>query len=590
VRAAGEDADEEGVVLLLVLAALALGALLPAGAQAHGGAFHASATAPDEPAHRDAPHEFDGVALARAVQVARAQAGADGDDGLPDSWCGSQTASDRVGTGATRPQIKVVYAHAADRPDRFGRWGDDLQASASLVQRFLSSQTGGRKALRFDVGTSCGERFLDLMAVRLDRSASEYEGDFHAVVSEVWAKLGNPGGPRDLVVLADGLAPGGAYGEAETEPFADQPGASNAHNHGGFASVLWAQEGTEPAGDGWWPEGLLHEITHMLGAVTRFAPHSTPYGHCWDGADLMCYQDGPGARATETICAPDSRAIFQTYDCGRDDYFNPAPPAGSYLATHWNVYDSVFLAACADLAGACGRGSAPTLPPRPPVSTAAPGVLGSPDVGAILAAASGSWINAPQRYGYRWQRERAGNWEDVAGATEPTLLVTPADVGAPLRVLVTAGNDDGEAIAESAPTAPVPAPAPLAPVPALATPAPARVAPAPAQPRGQRVARARLRAGRRTLGWVRFSLAGGALYASPERVSLPAGRYAVRACARPASGAERCAKRVLRVRKRGRVALPILRVAVRAGGPLGATYKLTGPRLAAKGEAASLGP
>jgi len=583
VDVAPRAAEDGRVRLLLLLAAILLPGLLPAVAQAH-----------DDPAHRDAPHELDHVALARAVQVARAQAGAQADDGLPERWCGSSTTSDLAGAGATRPQLKVVYAHAAGQPDRFALWQHDLQTATSLVQRFLSSQTGGRKALRFDMGTSCGTEYVDLMTVHLDGPRANYVDDFYAVTREVWAKLGNPGGPRDLVVLADGLSGGGTYGEAETLPDADQPGSTNPHNQGGFASVLWAPEGTVPTGDGWWPEGYLHEITHMLGAVTRSAPHATPYGHCWDGADLMCYQDGPDSRATETICAPDGRAIFQAYDCGRDDYFNPAPPAGSYLASHWNVYDNVFLASCTELGTACG-GSVPTLPPRPPVSTTSPEVLGTPEVGAILAAASGTWLNAPQRYGYRWQRDRAGQWEDVAGATEPTYPVTVADVGARLRVLVTAGNDDGEAIAESAPADPVPAPAPapaIAPAPLAIAPSPmgARTPAAPARPRGSRVARAPLRAGRRTLGWVRFSLSGGAVSASPERVRLSAGRYAVRACARALGGAERCVRRALRVRKTARVALPVLRVTPRAAGALRATYSVKGARLTVRGAAGGLGP
>ncbi len=87
---------------------------------------------------------------------------------------------------------------------------------------------------------------------------------------------------------------------------------------------------------GWWPEGFLHEMTHNLGAVQWGAPHSTEprgqslpqYGHCWQGADVMCYtEDAGAAHAMQQDCAGLPGAIPQNYDCGRDDYFNPAPRA-----------------------------------------------------------------------------------------------------------------------------------------------------------------------------------------------------------------------------------------------------------------------
>jgi len=85
------------------------------------------------------------------------------------------------------------------------------------------------------------------------------------------------------------------------------------------------------------------------------APHSTQplgrqdprYGHCWQGADVMCYlEDSGAAHAMTQDCAALPGAIPQNYDCGRDDYFSPSPAPGSYLATHWNTYDSAFLAPC----------------------------------------------------------------------------------------------------------------------------------------------------------------------------------------------------------------------------------------------------
>ena len=164
------------------------------------------------------------------------------------------------------------------------------------------------------------------------------------------------------MILADTLN-GGSYdyglGENVLGTVGDRRGSGNVHNRGGFASVLFSRDGLAAPGAGarsWWPEGFLHEISHNLGAVQWSAPHSTQpagstlagYGHCWQGADVMCYLEGPGAaHAMQYDCPRVGGAIPQAYDCGRDDYFNPAPPAGSYLATHWNVYDSAFLAPCA---------------------------------------------------------------------------------------------------------------------------------------------------------------------------------------------------------------------------------------------------
>jgi hypothetical protein len=103
--------------------------------------------------------------------------------------------------------------------------------------------------------------------------------------------------------------------------------------------------------------------------VLPHAPHATSYGHCTDGYDVMCYADGGSSAApyTNTSCPQLTGAqagMTQTYDCGRDDYFNPSPAAGSYLATHWNVYDSAFEASCDSLGGACTGAAPPEAQPQ----------------------------------------------------------------------------------------------------------------------------------------------------------------------------------------------------------------------------------
>lgn len=115
----------------------------------------------------------------------------------------------------------------------------------------------------------------------------------------------------------------------------DSDGASNASNGGraeyaidyGYTSV----------------ETMLHELGHNLGAVQPWSPYSTGTGgHCWEGQDVMCYNDG-GSRDTgyiSTHCTDKDH-----FDCDHDDYFDAkigagqGGAAGSYIDTHWNIGD-----------------------------------------------------------------------------------------------------------------------------------------------------------------------------------------------------------------------------------------------------------
>jgi len=80
---------------------------------------------------------------------------------------------------------------------------------------------------------------------------------------------------------------------------------------------------------------------HTMGGVQSSAPHGTAGEHCWDESDRMCYQDGS---AGEVLAYPCLAANERLFDCNHDDYYNTNPPAGSYLATHWNTANNAFLA------------------------------------------------------------------------------------------------------------------------------------------------------------------------------------------------------------------------------------------------------
>jgi hypothetical protein len=403
------------------------------------------------------------------VDVAATAAAAAVPDALPYEWCGEARTTDGTAHDAlpaSSPRFKLVYAHPADRPDRFDGWRNALQGNVALIQRFLASQSGGAKALRVDMGTSCGPQYVDLQVVHLSGPRSQYVDNFSAIVREVEPRLGQSGGPRNVVILADTLNGGGydyGLGENVLGSAGDRRGSGNVHNYGGFASVLFSRDGLPTPGAGarsWWPEGFLHEISHNLGAVQWSSPHSTQpagfslprYGHCWQGADVMCYVEDSGAAASMRYdCPRVGGAIPQAYDCGRDDYFNPAPPAGSYLATHWNVYDSAFLAPCAQIAPACGGGT-DGLAPTPPVATAAPELSGSPRRGASVGALAGAWRNGPLTFSYRWQRLKRKRWKNISGATRESYVPNRGDRGRRLRVQVVATNPDGSASAVSAPS------------------------------------------------------------------------------------------------------------------------------------------
>ena len=90
-----------------------------------------------------------------------------------------------------------------------------------------------------------------------------------------------------------------------------------------------------------------------------------------------------------------------------------------------------------------------------PINTDPPSVSGTAQQGSTLTAGNGSWQNTPTSFRYQWQRCNAsgGSCVNVGGATARTYNVVGNDVGATLRVRVTAVNADGNATADSAVTA-----------------------------------------------------------------------------------------------------------------------------------------
>jgi len=96
--------------------------------------------------------------------------------------------------------------------------------------------------------------------------------------------------------------------------------------------------------------------------------------------------------------------------------------------------------------------------PVAPANTSAPTISGTAQQGQTLTADPGSWSGTqPIAYAYQWRRcdTSGGGCADIAGATAQTYTLAAGDVGATIRVAVTASNAAGSSTAVSNQTATV---------------------------------------------------------------------------------------------------------------------------------------
>ena len=233
-----------------------------------------------------------------------------------------------IGNGTTGKRVQLVYAYRAGTSNRSGTYASSIRTWATQFDEYLAGEaaaTGGNRRVRFVHDAGCQPT---VMTVQVPSNATEYDAAVDALEA-----AGLASSNRKYLVYADwnvsGLCGVGTY-------YGDEdPSSSNYNNtEGGHAFTYlscWDWNTSRTA---------LHELFHNLGAVQTNAPNGNG-GHCIDGtlsgSDIMCY----GSGSFDACDAAGPRIM----DCGRDDYFNVTPVAGSYLATHWNPATSEYLAA-----------------------------------------------------------------------------------------------------------------------------------------------------------------------------------------------------------------------------------------------------
>ena len=240
----------------------------------------------------------------------------------------------------------ALYLVPRDGRGRFRAVAAELQAGALGASALLERLYG--RAIRFDMGTSCGRRYLDISRVRLSaararlRRAAESE-DRAALFNLIREEMQRKGfwlagdGPDyrwrsakqtvNYVAWLDGPSPAAACGQG-TSLIDSRRVFWNANNLGGKLALVYRR------GDGFCgADTVRHEIGHNLGALQPRAPHTRDGAHCTDALeDTMCDSRAP-AVASGTRYA-------RYFDYGNDDYWDP--PNGRPLRW-WTVNLSWFL-------------------------------------------------------------------------------------------------------------------------------------------------------------------------------------------------------------------------------------------------------
>ena len=244
-----------------------------------------------------------------------------------------------VGDGTSGKRLQAIYAYPTGTVSRYDEIAPMIQSwagDADAVFDSSAAKTGGSRHLRW---LHDGDCLPIVTEVELSVQATQ---DFNATISELFDD-GFTRVDRRYVVWVDNSD---VYCGIALNFIDDRPGQENKLNGNAAAGLGLIARIDAPCWGVPAPDTQVeaHEIMHTLGAVQPSAPNTSStngifYGHCIDEYDEMCYADSTPLPLVYR-CPPAGDRLF---DCQDNDYFSTKPPAGSYLATHWNTANSSFL-------------------------------------------------------------------------------------------------------------------------------------------------------------------------------------------------------------------------------------------------------
>lgn len=218
------------------------------------------------------------------------------------------------------PRSVLIYSVPVDKTSRYDVMADrirDLARQANARVAYEASQYGHDIDLRVECDP------FGTMTVYEVRLATPGSTDSYATITTQIQAQGFTDPLAKYWIWHDNRIPG--IGGQAMMPRSDAPTIMNGAIRGPHYAVTYGYESVRI---------MLHELAHTMGAVQLSAPNTTGNAHCIDGRDVMCYNDGGGRGNlfTNQVCRD-----REWFDCNHNDYFHPAPPAGTYLHDHWNL-------------------------------------------------------------------------------------------------------------------------------------------------------------------------------------------------------------------------------------------------------------
>jgi hypothetical protein len=246
-----------------------------------------------------------------------------------------------TGNGTGGKRVQLMYVRDVDQPDNYaadkaqiGQWA----VNADRIYRESAAKTQGAQRIRFVHDASCNVSILDVVVDDPNDLSAAVSGKPLADAANLIKAQGFTDPDRKYVMFVDNATAlcGGAWTPQDSSPGQGNLANGSPNGTSGYARIDFTMTNCNNT-----PDSIMaHELGHDLGAVQLDAPHSNGQGHCWDDADRLCQDDGTGLLTT--VCnGPNDEQLL---DCNNDDYFNAHPAAGTYLAMHWNLANSDFLA------------------------------------------------------------------------------------------------------------------------------------------------------------------------------------------------------------------------------------------------------